>query len=415
MSLRLPLLAAALALLPDAGRADILLKCAATPGCSVVRQVDAGRDQSGHGVTITEFRFEQPRSWAVGLECLAGFREFWSESGGVESFITDLCDTSNQHSGGSETAEITTNRLLKSSSGGAGWDWITTTTYQLSPPLVLAESWAGTGPSGDFVQGRWDWLNFSAGTAEEWTALCTADGKKPETVPAADDVPRYSIIPQLHRESVPENLADAELGTCALQLQFSPLNGFMTDGDPRMQRWPGPPWLRVLAYDPDVLMVTTALWQDATDVSVEIWQRPYVERSEGDTADCAPRDQPVLQWTVNIMDGRISAPDGDLTRAPMLLNRHAEIDADGIMRTTMTLRLTDFNGLITVALAGADEANGWKAWRLASSRLVPGDPRSLGQTLPLDSENVSCGLVDGRFDVLRWGAPIGKEEKEGRW
>ena len=74
MSLRLPLLAAALALLPDAGRADILLKCAATPGCSVVRQVDAGRDQSGHGVTITEFRFEQPRSWAVGLECLAGFR-----------------------------------------------------------------------------------------------------------------------------------------------------------------------------------------------------------------------------------------------------------------------------------------------------------------------------------------------------
>jgi hypothetical protein len=134
------------------------------------------------------------------------------------------------------------------------------------------------------------------------------------------------------------------------------------------------------------------------------------------------RDRPVRQWLLDPRAGTLSPGFGNEgalppDAIPTVLTHRIETDAAGDTRITIHLLMTVGTTTTSVALSGGSDGaeDGLGAWRLASSTLVDGDARTLGQLHPLDPDKVSCGVREGRLDVLRWGGAIPAWWTEGRW
>jgi hypothetical protein len=394
-------------------RADVISACKAQSGCRVAQQTAAGQGHDGEELGVTELVYKSPppESWAAGLECRDGYREFWVTAGGVESLLLELCNDGYGASGvGEDEIEIGNNRLTHMQVGGSAWRWSGVTTYQLSPLGILKEAWDGFHTLGaNYDTGQWDWTDYAQGASEWWAPFCDEQGYVPDNegmLPDDAQIQHYLAIPQLAESSVPANILDASLGNCSLTLSSELGRGWIVHGE-EAEAVADQAWMRLLAYEPNRLAVSVRLPKVLTggkswlsDDHIEIWQAPLTSYYDA----CLDQKAPARQWAVRLSDGAVFAAHGDPASLPKVLARHSTVDSQGGVIVTTHLELAEPLENLTVVLSRGDGKKKQR-WLLASSDLSFGKPWTLGRTYAIAEDAASCAISEGRLDVTRWYRP----------
>jgi len=390
---------------------DVAAWCLGETGCRVAQETPAGFGQQGQPLQVVELVFPQPPAdhWAAGLECRHGYRQFWVEDGsGLATLLLDLCNDGYGAAGvGFDEIELAPNRLVHSQGGGSAWRWGSTTIYRLAPAAILRESWDGYWTlGGNFDQGQWDWTDYSQGYGEWWAPHCDADGLVPDNegaLPEDARVNRYRAIPLLPADSLPAELNQAHLGSCALTLSAETGNGFIVYGDAAAAA-NDRNWMKIAAVEPDGLIVSVRTGFVVTggrswlaEDHLEIWQSPY--SGYGDA--CLRDDSPARQWGIRLSDGAVFAAHGDPAALPQVVGRASTIDTQGGVIVTLHLKLAEPIENLTAVFSKGDGKKGQR-WLLASSDLAFGQAETLGHTYAIPLEDMSCALEEGRLEVTRW-------------
>jgi len=411
--MRAALAAVALVLASTAAFADVAASCKAQSACRVAQQTAAGQGQDGADVAVVELVYEEPpaESWAAGLECRDGYREFWVVDGSQESLLLELCNDGYGAAGvGEDAIEIGNNRLMHYQVGGSAWRWGSDVTYQLSPLGILHERSDGYWTLGaNYSIGEWDWTDYAAGENEWWSPFCDAEGYVPDNegaLPEDAEIQHYLAIPRLYAESVPPGIFDASLGNCSLTLSTETGRGWLVHGD-AAEAAADAAWMRLLAYEPNRLAVSVRLPRLATggrswlsDDHIEIWQGPTM----GYGTPCIDPQTPARQWAVRLSDGAVFAAHGEPTALPRVLARHSTLDTGSGVIVTLHLELSEPMESLTVVLSRGD-GKAKQRWLLASSQLAFGKAWTLGDTWPIPAEAAACAISEGRLDVTRWYRP----------
>lgn len=393
--------------------ADVVAACKAQSACRVAQQTAAGQGQSGRDLTVIELVYETPppESWAAGMECRDGYREFWVKAAAEETLLLELCNDGYGAAGvGEDEIEIGNNRLTYTQVGGSAWRWGSTLTYQLSPLGVLREAWDGYHTLGaNYETGNWDWTDYSQGEDEWWAPFCDAQGYVPDNegvLPDDAQVNRYLAIPMLAEASVPANMQDASLGNCSLTVSTELGSGWIVHGD-AAEAAADQAWMRLLAYEPNRLAVSVRLPKVLTggktwlsDDHIEIWQAPLSTYGSA----CLDPKEPARQWAVRLSDGAVFAAHGDPAAMPKVLARHSTLDTQSGVIVTTHLELPEPIENLTVVLSRGDGKKKQR-WLLASSELSFGKPWTLGHTFMIPADAASCAVNEGRLDVTRWYRP----------
>ena len=401
-------------LLPAPAAADVVAACKAQSGCRLAATVPAGEGPDGKAITVYELNFKSPpaESWAAGLECRDGYREFWVAAGGEESLLLELCNDGYGSSGvGEDAIEIEANRLTHGQYGGSAWRWSGIVSYQLSPLRILSEGWEGYWTLGaNYEEGQWDWTDYSQGEVEWWAPFCDQDGYVPDnegTLPDDAQIQHFLAIPRLQEASVPPGMERAHLGTCALTLSTETGRGYIVHGDAEAAA-ADQAWMRLLAYGPDRLAVTVRLpsvlsggksW--LADDHIEIWQSPLLSYGSG----CIDQKSPSHQWAVRLSDGAVFAAHGDPAALPAVIGRETTLDSGGGAVVTLHLALAEPLENLTAVLSRGDGKKKQR-WLLASSDLAFAKPWTFGQTYTIPAEAASCAISDHRLEVTEWSRPV---------
>jgi hypothetical protein len=406
----------ALVLLSSPAAADVVASCKAQSGCLVAQQTAAGQGQDGEDITVTELVYRAPpaESWAAGLECRDGYREFWVVADGTESLLLELCNDGYGASGvGEDAIEIGSNRLTHGQSGGSAWRWGSEIIYQLSPLGILNERSDGYWTLGaNYSIDQWDWTDYSDGENEWWAPFCDEQGYVPDNEGALPDdaeIQHYLAIPQLPESAVPATMLDASLGNCSLTLSTEIGRGWIVHGEEE-EAAADQAWMRLLAYEPNRLAVSVRLHKVLSggkswlsDDHIEIWQAPLT--SYGDA--CLDQQAPARQWAVRLSDGAVFAAHGDPATLPKVLARHSTVDSQSGVIVTTHLELPEPIENLTVVLSRGDGKKKQR-WLLASSDLSFGKPWTLGRTYRIPEDAASCAISEGRLDVTRWYRPFAR-------
>lgn len=415
--LTLAALAALPLLFPPPAAADWTRACEAAPGCTVSQRTAVGSDGEGNALTLTELVYDQPppESWAAGLACREGWREFWVTVGErpPEKRLA-LCNDGYGASGvGEDFVSWGANWLVHARYGGSAWRWSAEVVYRLQPFGVLQESYSGYWALGaNYEESRWDWGDWSEGTVEWWAPQCDADGFVPDNegeMPADATPYRYLAIPALGEGLLPAGAIGAELGTCAATIATDRKGFLVYDraGDAAAE-WA---WMKLLLAEPDILLVTLRL--DAVlgggkswlaDDHLEIWQGPWT--SYGD--HCLDPAADTRQWAVRLTDGATFPAHGDPEALPEVLALDSRPSGDGGTLVNLALRLVDPDGNLTVVLSRGDGRTRQR-WMLASSEIAFAKAETLGQTFRIVAPEAGCALVDGRLERLSDSFPASVE------
>jgi hypothetical protein len=395
--------------------------CAGQPECRIVRTLQVGSDRGARRLSVVEvaigedLRNEAARARAATRPryevCDPYRRQFWLLVAGQRpTLVLDLCNDGYGAAGvGEDSVAVRANTLIHTQSGGSAWRWSVERTIQLAPLQVQSErheGWWTLGPNTQRL--AWDWRGFS-GRAEWWAPACGQPPDENEGPRRQGRLPyRYSPIPQIDTE--PRDLAGAELGSCALQLDASGRNGFIVNGAPSAEA-ARREFMRVLlvgeAGQRRTLIVTVgkARWTTGAanwihDDHLELWLGPpssYATHCTGRAGE-APR-----QWGIRIADGAVFAGFGAPRDAPEVLRRREATDRDGTT-TTFHLRLPEENAeAISVALARGDGRR--QGRMIATSPVRLGVLRTLGDTFYVPHQAVQCAVSGGRLDLLETGRP----------
>lgn len=374
--------------------------CEGRAGCEVAAVTEAGSTADAQAIRVAELRFQTPppSSWAEGLDCREGWREFHALIGEGSELLLELCNDGYGASGvGEDEIEIGDNRLVHSQWGGSAWRWGQTLTYSISPFLVLQEVSTGFWALGmNYDQAAWDWTDWSQGRVEWWSPACLPSGELPEEdeEPGADRVYRSVLIPLLGPGLLPADAVGATLDSCAATITAEAEEGYVIHGSAAEAQADGV-WMKVLAADPDLLFVTLRTGEIRSggktwlsDDHLEIWQAPLIGFSD----HCIPQDTPARQWAVRLSDGAVFAAAGEPQALPEVLAQETRPDGQGGVIVSMTLRLAEPADNLSVVFSKGDGA-GKQRYLLSSSKLTFGKVETIGQAYPIRAEaEVACVL-----------------------
>jgi hypothetical protein len=321
--------------------------------------------------------------------------------------VLDLCNDGYGAAGiGEDEIAVTPNQLVYTQSGGSNWRWTVARTLRLSPLAVTSETREGFWTVGANRQEvSWDWTRLT-GNGRWWAPPCPfRDQRLPdEQVEAPDPLPyEYTPIPRIDPAAVPGAL-EAELGSCALQIDAGGGSGFVIAG--RADRAAAAhEWLRVLQLgDHDVLITVGAgPWRRGiggwvNEDHLELW----VSSAFGYGTQCLGAGERPSQWGIRIDDGRLTRGVGPGTQRPGIVARHERRDGDATI-VTFHLRLSDQTHSFAAVLARGD---GQRQGRMiATARMRPGRAAVVGEMIYLPSDGLRCAVRDGRLDIVETGRP----------
>jgi hypothetical protein len=391
-------LAALIALSPQPAAAQqdpAAALCADQPGCRVVDRRAAGRTQ-----VVVELAIPNGSAADADETCRPHRRQFWLIAT-PPRLLLDLCnDGYGAAMVGEDEVAIGPNRVTHTQSGGSAWRWSEARIFQLSPPQVLRDEsrgWWTLGPN--VSRTEWDWRRFT-GQSQWWSPPCGSSGAPPENARAPVRLPyAYAPIPWVVPPAVPDDATEAELGSCALQVDAGG-RGYVVAGRAAPAA-ASREWLRALLVGERTLMITigNGPWRSSggpDDDHVAVWLGGLV----GYGTHCIdPREQ-ATHWTIAIADGRLTHAGGDPARQLELTARRARRAGAGSV-VTFVLRVPERTYTLTAVLARGDGRRPGRA--IATSRLRPGVAATLGQPMPIDPSAVRCAVRDGRLDLIETG------------
>lgn len=379
--------------------------CGTRAECRVVARSDAGRDAAGRALTVVEIGW--PDTNGNNRECMSLRRQVWLLAGGEPPRrVLELCNDGYGAAGiGEDELTVGPNTLTHARSGGSAWRWSIVRTIQLSPLAVLrseGDGWWTVGPNRE--DRTWDWTRL-AGRRSWWSPPCLPAGQtlSDEEGEAPSPLPfEYAPIPRAAAEAMPAGALQAELGSCAFQVDAGGATGFVLRGraDPAAA---AREYMRILAIgDRDVLItVGSGPWRTGAanwihDDHLELW----MGQLGGYIQHCIGRETSPSQWGIRIGDGRVFQGAGPGERRPEVVARR-ERRAGSARIVTFHLRLPPDTHAFTAVLARGD---GRRQGRMvATARVRFGEASSLGSFEHIPAAALRCAVRDGRLDIVESG------------
>jgi hypothetical protein len=373
--------------------------CARQDPCRVAQRTDAGRDGDGHALAIVELALGETN--AEGTTCRDNRRQFWLlAEGTAPRLLLDLCNDGYGAAGiGEDEIAITPNQLVYTQSGGSNWRWTVARTVRLAPLAVTSETREGFWTVGANRQEvSWDWTRLT-GHGRWWAPPCPFRDRRlsDQEIEAPDPLPyEYTPIPRVDAAAMPGAL-DAELGSCALQIDAGGSSGFVIAGRPDAAS-ASREWLRVLQLgDHDVLITVGAGPWRGSD-RIELW----TSSAFGYGTQCLSAAERPNQWTIGIADGRLTRGAGPGAQRPRIVARRERRDGASTI-VTFHVQLVDLTHSFAAVLARGDRPRSGRA--IATARMRLGRAAVVGEVIYLPSAGLRCAVRDGRLDVVETGRP----------
>jgi hypothetical protein len=375
--------------------------------CRVLSEQAAGRDVAGRALSVVAISLHA-HSRAENLpppgpdECEP--IEYWlvarSKAGVVEvDKLLELCNDGYGASGvGEDIVEVKPNRFSHTQSGGSSWRFSETQVRELSPRRVVSLETSGFWTIGpNRRQLSWNWETFS-GSAQNYAPECAEGGPGPQHGEAEETRSSWIPIPVVDVEAdyAASGWKQAELGACAAQVGADG-TGFVAHGEHggaadshfKVVGLADGSFVLQVHDDHFVLSAKQKLHED----HLEVWAgnappRDFMAHCEEKLAE-----KPV-QWGVRLADGAVFSGYG----APAVGRLQVEMASrDGAAR--LKIRLLDAASFVSFVYSDSDDGLRQKAL-IASSNLLFGNLRSLGETLRIHPEDAVCALSKQRLEPL---------------
>ncbi|GEM_PF-4476595 len=433
----------------SASKIDSVLRtslCSERTPCELGLRRRAGRDDGGDPArrqVIQQIRLAD--AWDVRHrqygECIP--HEWWlvevSGLGGRTSpqvvdrrKLVDLCVGDGSADGvTADSVVVQPDRFIQTSAGGSAWKWETRRIVELRPTRLLRTEhhthWT-LGPNQS--RRRVDWQHLASRT--DWFApVCTDETASADEAPSIGEWYSFEAIPRI------SDAPKTALGSCAAVVDSAEDSdavgtsqdygtGYVVDGSPaKSDAGETDATFRALFTSENTLLV---------DLKDDDWQPSEEGRIPGRDSDhlqlvdgrryhhmdrCVPPARQNTAWRVRrvglngSVDGKqapepgdagvVEADAGDASSAPEAVrvetSRHSDPESPaGIERIRFEITFPEPPRAFTLVYHDADD--GESVRRIATSRLVEGQPASLGRIQPLDKRRGRCRVREGRLDFV---------------
>jgi hypothetical protein len=380
--------------------------------CELGQRHQTGRDD----VVVQQVRLAD--AWDVQNrkhgECVP--YEWWvvRKNGEDARKLLDLCIGDGARDGvTADSVVVQPNRFIQTSAGGSAWRWELRRIMELHPTRLLRTErythWT-LGPNQS--RRRVDWQSVASRT--DWYApICpNGDGEKPSEAPPSDEWFSFEPIPQVSTSG------RAKLGSCAAlvdSLAKRPAtssrqggygHGYIVDGKPAEE--PGDASFRALFVSETKLVVDLRDDEHGPEDHLQLISgRRYHHMDR-----CVPEAGRERRWKVRRvrLDGSVDGLDataeggsgidagsGDVSSGPEVLQAEVR-DTQGAERLRFEITFPKPPEAVTLAYVDADD--GEPRRRIATSRLMEGQPASLGRIQPLETERGTCEVRKGRLEFV---------------
>lgn len=351
--------------------------------------------------------------------------------------LVDLCVGDGSADGvTADSVVVQPDRFIQTSAGGSAWKWETRRIVELRPTRLLRTEhhthWT-LGPNQS--RRRVDWQHLASRT--DWFApVCTDDtADRTEAPPVAE---WYSV------EAIPRisDASDAALGSCAAVVDSAEDSdavgtsqdygtGYVVDGSPATSdTGDTDATFRALFTSKNTLLVDLKDddWQPSEEGRIPGRDSDHLQLVDGRRYHHMDRCVPPAQQDDGLrvrrvgLNGSIDGeqpPEGsdagpgergsrdagasDTSSAPEKLrvdtSRHSDPESPaGIERIRFEITFPEPPRAFTLVYHDADD--GESVRRIATSRLLEGQPASLGRIQPLDKRRGRCRVREGRLDFV---------------
>ena len=378
--------------------------CRGRVPCEIAKTYNASPTVKGVQVRIIELNLGKKNPEEGGRDCRPFRREFWrvvgpaNRVGAIRLMI--LCNDGYGAAGvGEDSIAVSGNRLVHHQYGGSAWRWDVKRAISINPIRVLSRetcSFHNISPGFDLT--RWDWMSFSGEQIMMFRPDKATDEMEMGCAPK-QATHRFPLTPRLGGRAARGVAGGPALGSCALEVRADASRGFVVRGRPAAKG--AGPRLRVLAIGKRTLLVTVDAktfragrgWRDSDHV--QVWQAGFMSLDP-----VMLRDKPMRMFAIRASDGKAFLGHG-VTKARPDVEAHKVVKGPAGM--TLQMRLTLPREVHSLTVAFGEAGKGGIARLTATSRLVAGNPLTLGATFDVPDGGAFCVVRNGRLDAVNAG------------
>lgn len=390
--------------------------CGVRKPCKIVETQAAGT-VSGKDLSVVKLaRFETSVGEFSEREPGACDRfEHWlvvHEGGVVKqgTLLEVICNDGYGASGvGDDAIEVGPDSWRHAQNGGSAWRWDTTMELGLSPlRRRYEESASYWNVDLHFRRESFSWDAFQ-GRVAWFTPPCGKEDARPEGEAeiggALEPPPRYAraweVIPRvvLDPAFAKDGFRTTRLGRCSARLDAGGKRGFLLHGSTTSA---ADAEMRVVAASTGELFVEirddvptgpTARW--LVDDHLEVWTAAKEPPEFGGHCYEEGAEKP-RQWVIRLADGKVFPGAGKPD--PKAIGVAREV-LEGGRLVRMKLTLPEASRALTLVFGDGDDGKRQKT-RLATSKLLPADPASLGVVRAFAREDVTCAVEGGKLEPI---------------
>jgi hypothetical protein len=381
----------------------VAMVCLALPllAQAPARRFPAGKDAEGNTLVVEERRFGI-KAAKLAPDCrpekcyiLIKSRDGKTIS---EEPVVTLCRQ--EHPDVDSTIKVSANRISIMRNAGVSGGYMVQHDYQLSPWRALSQDLCHLFHSLKWQAEAWDWRTlrgqvWDAFRSEDEEVLSNVCGHSPK-------LPSYIIIPALPVSADSLEKQQARLGSCAVRLDASGANGFVTWGRPDRQDpvevkllFAGGRTLLAQIIDPKRHTGSARTWVQADHF--EIWLGgPLTE---------------LVQFAIPLDEGPVEVGYGKPKAMPIVrrwTNRLADGRTAQLLRIELPPRGGEAEGL--TVLYSQSQAGTAQKRMIATSKFRRAEQESLGSFGDVSGRNaparyVDCRLIDGALEIAGTPAP----------
>ena len=379
----------------------VTILCALPLASQQSQRHPAGTDAAGNQLTVIEKHF--PERPAGSKRCV--LKEQYvletSRAGKVVSSepVVNRCQSDTDEA--DITVTVAKNSIEIDRNGGAHAGYYLNETIQLAPwREVTAEACSFSMGTPEYTVEQFDLRTMRgqawAGNSAETKEIC---GK-------GEDVTTYLLAPAMTVDLKAMEASRTGLGSCAMKLDASGKNGFITWGrpDPRdpvdvRLLWTGGHHLLVQVIDPGRSTKPATSWINADHLEIWMWKR----------GEDAPDGTP-WQFGIPIDDGPVQVGYGKPKQLPVVRRWTAALP-DGRNATLLAVELppwpVDYASGVAIVYSQSQDGRAQKRL-VATSRIKRGDSMSLGDQGTgmigaVAGNYVTCSPVKGLLEITGGG------------
>lgn len=362
--------------------------CHQRAGCEIEARHEAGTSAAGHRMLVVEvslgMRDDEGDEPSGARNCEE--REVWLVhvdsplAGGAPPPLPllTMCNDGYGASGvGEDELQIAPNELVHTRMGGSAWRWSTTTTAQLDPPRVVAESrrsWWALSQNHDSWS-HFDFRSFQGSDRHEIPA-CDADGELPDLGDTEIDAFSSQPIPAT---ALPSLLVGGAVDAAA-EIDVSPCAAAgIAWEDPKDATY-------ALVLDATSGTLLAQIGDDAFDPADRLLVWATSEPQRGGMHCWQSHRITPLEVS---LDGKVVAGSGAYPGVTVEVGRGADTS-----RRLVRVRLGKVPQAISVAYRDADPGEGVGGMATSDVEARRGERVHLGAVRHVQPERATCGLVD---------------------